>query len=95
MDELEKCARVLDQLSHPIRLDIIQTLIKFESMTIEELNRQVKVDSHLLGHHVSLMKIRGILKQDFNRDGRILYSLGTVIRDGAKLIFSLNLLTTK
>ena len=93
--ELEKGAFLLNFIAHPIRLDIIQTLAKFGYMTIEEINRQVKVDSHLLGHHVSLMRIKGIIKQDFIRDGRILYSLSSTIIDSAKLLSSLNLLTNK
>lgn len=65
-------AKLLKELGHPLRLDIVKYLLQAEQgVTVGELSKQFKVASSSLSHHISVLVTAGLLTQQ--RDGRQLY----------------------
>ena len=70
-EKLEKAAFILKTVSHPTRLAIIEILSKFSKLTVGEINKIVNCEQSLLSHHLTNMKLRGILYSE--RDGQNIY----------------------
>jgi len=63
----EKACECLKTIAHPIRLKMIQMLLKKE-YTVGELAKACNTQDHMASEHLSIMKDRGLLES--NREGR-------------------------
>lgn len=59
--ELEKAAAVLKLIAHPVRLSIVNRLARVNAMTVSELTKVLEIEQPLVSHHLSQMRLRGIL----------------------------------
>ena len=60
-DELEFAASILKAIAHPIRLSIVQILSREERLSVNEICTHVGSEQSLTSHHLSNMKLKGIL----------------------------------
>lgn len=82
-EKLEKAAYILKTVAHPLRLSIIDLLAEKERMSVNEICEALSCEQSLLSHHLSNMRIKGLLKSE--RQGvQIFYSLKE--RDLIKLL---------
>ncbi|WP_257883267.1 helix-turn-helix transcriptional regulator [Hymenobacter sp. DG01] len=73
-ERMEKVAFILKTTAHPTRIAIVQLLASQESLSVGEISETLGVEQSLLSHHLTGMKLKGILSS--SRDGKnILYSL--------------------
>lgn len=73
-ERMEKVAFILRTTAHPTRIAIVQLLAAQESLSVTEISDKLNVEQSLLSHHLSGMKLKGILSSA--REGKnILYSL--------------------
>ncbi|HNP48652.1 MAG TPA: metalloregulator ArsR/SmtB family transcription factor [Bacteroidia bacterium] len=73
-NKLEKAAFILKTIAHPTRLSIIHLLEEHERLSVNELCSELSCEQSLVSHHLSNMRIKGLLKSE--RDGiNIYYSL--------------------
>jgi DNA-binding transcriptional ArsR family regulator len=74
VERMEKVAFILKTTAHPTRIAIVQLLAAQESLSVTDISEQLGVEQSLLSHHLSGMKLKGILSS--TRDGKnILYAL--------------------
>jgi DNA-binding transcriptional ArsR family regulator len=74
IEKMEKVAFILKTTAHPTRIAIVQLLAAQESLSVTEISDKLNVEQSLLSHHLSGMKLKGILSS--TRDGKnIFYSL--------------------
>lgn len=72
--ELEKAAFILKTIAHPTRLAIIDLLSKKGEQTVSNICSQLELEQSLASHHLSVMKMKGILSSE--REGKkVIYSL--------------------
>jgi len=72
--QLEKAASLLKAVSHPMRLSILQLIEREGELSVTEICEKLDSEQSLTSHHLSNMKLKGILA--CKRDGqRILYYL--------------------
>lgn len=69
--QLEKQAFIFKNISHPIRLDILQHLQLEGELSVDQLQERLKIDISLLQHHLFNLKIIGLLST--SRDGKIVH----------------------
>ncbi|MCA9412872.1 MAG: winged helix-turn-helix transcriptional regulator [Candidatus Omnitrophica bacterium] len=69
-DPLEEAAECLRTLGHPVRLRMVELLLKGK-YTVGELAEACFIPSHMASEHLRLMKMCGFLSSD--RDGRKTY----------------------
>ena len=73
-EELEFAASILKAVAHPIRLSIVQILSQEERLSVNEICIRVGSEQSLTSHHLSNMKLKGILGSQ--REGqRVFYYL--------------------
>ncbi|MBK6840499.1 MAG: helix-turn-helix transcriptional regulator [Bacteroidetes bacterium] len=73
-NKLEKAAYILKTIAHPTRLSIIHLLEENDRMSVNELCSVLGCEQSLVSHHLSNMRIKGLLKSE--REGiNIYYSL--------------------
>ncbi len=74
--KLEKAARILKAVAHPLRLRVVDLLRLEGPMTVGEINERCPETSQpLLSHHLGQMRTLGVLNTE--REGKhIRYSLG-------------------
>jgi ArsR family transcriptional regulator len=73
-EKMEKVAFILKTTAHPTRIAIVQLLANQESLSVTEISEKLSVEQSLLSHHLTGMKLKGILNS--HRDGKnIFYSL--------------------
>lgn len=70
-EQLEKTAFILKTIAHPTRLGVICLLDKKGRLTVNELCELTECEQSLLSHHLSNMKIKGLLKAE--REGQNMY----------------------
>ncbi|MBC6990108.1 winged helix-turn-helix transcriptional regulator [Hymenobacter sp. BT491] len=71
---MEKVAFILKTTAHPTRIGIVQLLAAQESMSVNDISEKLGVEQSLASHHLSGMKLKGILSS--HRDGKnVFYSL--------------------
>lgn len=60
---LSKIAEVVKTIGHPQRIEIIEVLRTFPSLTVQDIqdNMRTKIEQSLLSHHLIKMKDKGIL----------------------------------
>ena len=74
LERLKKMADILKVISHPIRLSIVQLLEREEKLSVNEICKRLKTEQSLTSHHLSNMKLRGVLVS--KREGKqVFYSL--------------------
>ena len=71
VEKMEKVAFILKTTAHPTRIAIVQLLAANESLSVSELSERLNVEQSLLSHHLSGMKLKGILSS--HRDGKNIY----------------------
>ena len=71
IEKMEKVAFILKTTSHPTRIAIVQLLAAQESLSVTEISDKLNVEQSLLSHHLSGMKLKGILSS--TRDGKNIY----------------------
>lgn len=82
-DKLEKAAFILKAVAHPLRLSIIELLGVNDRMSVNDICKVLSSEQSLLSHHLSNMKIKGLLKAE--KEGiQVFYSLKE--RDLIKLL---------
>jgi DNA-binding transcriptional ArsR family regulator len=69
-EKLEKAAFILKTVAHPTRLAIID-LLNQKPMNVNELSRMIDCEQSLLSHHLTNMKLRGILSSQ--KEGQNVY----------------------
>jgi DNA-binding transcriptional ArsR family regulator len=57
----EKAAAILKTIAHPTRLAVIEQLEIHESLSVNELCEKTGCEQSLLSHHLTNMRIKGIL----------------------------------
>lgn len=73
-DKLSQAAETMRAVAHPTRLGVVQLLDQHASLTVGELSERLNVEQSLLSHHLSQMRLHGLL--ECRRDGKsIHYSL--------------------
>jgi ArsR family transcriptional regulator, virulence genes transcriptional regulator len=73
-EQLEYAASILKAVAHSARLSILQLLEQHPRLSVNEICEQLGTEQSLTSHHLSNMKLKGIL--DCAREGqRIYYSL--------------------
>ncbi len=83
IQRLEKAALILKTVAHPARLAIIDLLKRHQELTVSEIIQAIELEQSLTSHHLTNMKVRGILGS--KRVGKqIFYYLKE--RDVAKVI---------
>ncbi len=71
---IERIAFILKTLAHPLRLRVIKVLDEFGPLAVVELAERLKTDQSLMSHHLTTMKLKGLLISE--RDGqKHIYSL--------------------
>lgn len=61
-NKLSKVAEIFSGLSHPVRLEILETLEDGTPKNVGEILSEVKIEPTLLSHHLTKMKYLGILE---------------------------------
>ncbi|MBR7949260.1 helix-turn-helix transcriptional regulator [Microvirga sp. STR05] len=73
-EKMEKVAFILKTTAHPTRIAIVQLLANQESLSVSDISEQLQVEQSLLSHHLTGMKLKGILSS--TREGKnIFYAL--------------------
>ncbi len=71
---LERQARVLKAISHPIRIAILDFLQEHKELTVTEIHKGLDLKQAVASHHLCILRDKGILNAE--RDGKtIKYSL--------------------
>jgi ArsR family transcriptional regulator len=73
-DKLDKAAFILKTIAHPIRLAIINLLDSRLQMSVNEICESLNSEQSLISHHLTNMKIKGLLKAD-KQGVQVFYSL--------------------
>jgi ArsR family transcriptional regulator len=73
-EQLERAASMLKAVAHPMRLSILQLLEREGKLAVNEICEKLSTEQSLTSHHLSNMKLKGILSCE--REGqRVLYYL--------------------
>lgn len=70
-EKMEKVAFILKTTAHPTRIAIVQLLAQQESLSVTDISEKLQVEQSLLSHHLTGMKLKGILSS--KRDGKNIY----------------------
>ncbi|WP_251047082.1 ArsR/SmtB family transcription factor [Hymenobacter sp. ISL-91] len=74
VEKMEKVAFILKTTAHPTRIAIVQLLAQQEGLSVTDISETLQVEQSLLSHHLTGMKLKGILSS--TREGKnIFYSL--------------------
>ena len=74
VEKMEKVAFILKTTAHPTRIAIVQLLAAHECLSVTDISGRLAVEQTLLSHHLSGMKLKGILSS--HREGKnVLYAL--------------------
>ena len=70
-EKMEKVAFILKTTAHPTRIAIVQLLAANDGLSVTDISEKLNVEQSLLSHHLSGMKLKGILSS--HRDGKNIY----------------------
>ncbi len=74
IQKLDEAAEVLKAIAHPLRIAIIDLLVKKGNLTVTEIYKKLDSGQPTISHHLSILKSKGLLISE--RQGRqISYSL--------------------
>lgn len=68
VEKLEKVAMILKTISHPIRVGVVDLLMRHNQLSVSQLCARLSIEQSLLSHHLTPMRQKGILGTD--RDGK-------------------------
>ena len=71
VETLERAAFILKTVAHPVRLGILKLLEKQERLSVNQICEGLEVEQSLTSHHLSNMKLKGILSS--KREGKNVY----------------------
>ncbi|WP_338812911.1 metalloregulator ArsR/SmtB family transcription factor [Bernardetia sp. Wsw4-3y2] len=71
VETLERAAFILKTVAHPVRLGILKLLEKEERLSVNQICEGLEVEQSLTSHHLSNMKLKGILSS--KREGKNVY----------------------
>ncbi len=76
IEKLQKIAEVVKTIGHPLRIEIIEVLRTYPSLTVSEIQEKMRseVEQSLLSHHLIKMKDKGVLISKKN-GSQVLYAL--------------------
>lgn len=66
ISKLEKVSFILKTIAHPLRIGIIGLLVDNERMCVNDICAGLKSEQSLTSHHLSNMKLAGILGSERN-----------------------------
>ncbi len=61
IEKLEKVSFILKTIAHPLRIGIISLLVDNDKMCVSDICEQMSSEQSLTSHHLSNMKLAGIL----------------------------------
>ena len=64
--KVQKLARTLKAVAHPVRLSVIEMLRDGSKLTVTDIYTRLHADQSAISHHLILLKDRGILDSDRN-----------------------------
>jgi len=67
-DNLERAAKMLKAIAHPVRMSIIGYLEDGKKRTVTEIHKKVGIGQSTASHHLGIMKDKGVL--DSRREGK-------------------------
>jgi DNA-binding transcriptional ArsR family regulator len=70
-EKLEKVAFILKTIAHPLRISIIGLLVRQDKLCVNDICEQLGSEQSLTSHHLSNMKLSGILGSI--REGKNIY----------------------
>jgi len=83
IERLEKVAFILKTIAHPMRIGIVQLLTHTDKLSVNEICEKLGSEQSLTSHHLSNMKLKGILGS--TREGKnIFYYL--ILQEVVKVI---------
>ena len=71
VEKMEKVAFILKTTAHPTRIAIVQLLAAQKSLSVSDISDRLNVEQSLLSHHLSGMRLKGILSS--TREGKNIY----------------------
>ena len=71
IEKMEKVAFILKTTAHPTRIAIVQLLAANDQLSVSDISERLSVEQSLLSHHLSGMKLKGILSS--TREGKNIY----------------------
>ena len=71
IEKMEKVAFILKTTAHPTRIAIVQLLAANDQLSVSDISERLNVEQSLLSHHLSGMKLKGILSS--TREGKNIY----------------------
>ena len=71
VEKMEKVAFILKTTAHPTRSAIVQLLAATDRLSVTDISDKLNVEQSLLSHHLTGMKLKGILSS--SRDGKNIY----------------------
>ena len=73
---LEKQARILRAISHPVRIALLDLLEEKKGLTVTEIHNTLRLKQAENSHHLGILRDKGILKTECEGKS-IMYSLRT------------------
>lgn len=70
-EKLERMAELLKCIAHPLRLEIIDLLEKYQRLCVGDLVERMNVEQSVVSHHLTKLKDKGVLKS--TREGKNVY----------------------
>jgi DNA-binding transcriptional ArsR family regulator len=70
-ENLEKAARMLKAIAHPVRISIIGCLEDGQRLTVTEIHKQLKIEQATASHHLGILRDKGVLNS--KREGKNIY----------------------
>jgi DNA-binding transcriptional ArsR family regulator len=67
-DTLEKAAKMLKAIAHPVRISIVGYLEDGEKRTVTEIHKKLQIEQSTASHHLVILKDRGVLSS--KREGK-------------------------
>jgi len=66
IEKLEKVSFILKTIAHPLRIGIISLLVEKEKVCVNDICTNLESEQSLTSHHLSNMKLAGILGSERN-----------------------------
>ncbi|MDT3738540.1 MAG: metalloregulator ArsR/SmtB family transcription factor [Candidatus Kapabacteria bacterium] len=71
VDQLERMAELLKCIAHPLRLEMIELLEKYQRLCVSEIVERMSAEQSVVSHHLTKLKDKGILRS--TREGKNVY----------------------
>ena len=62
LEVLERAARMLKVMAHPIRMAIVNVLVEEKTQSVGQIQQQLGITQSMTSQHLSLMKRIGVLE---------------------------------